>query len=109
MRYSAVPLRIACGSPSRGFLAGWSCANASLAKQRAVIAGSAQVHFMVDSCLQKSTLTPSWRCGAYTERDSLVASATVFVLFFALLVGRLAFAQSAEPGRQVFVSRCAGC
>jgi len=33
----------------------------------------------------------------------------VFLLFFALLAGPLAFAQRAEPGRQVFVSRCAGC
>ena len=30
-------------------------------------------------------------------------------LLFTLLAGSLASAQSAEPGRQVFVSRCAGC
>jgi alcohol dehydrogenase (cytochrome c) len=33
----------------------------------------------------------------------------VVFLLFTLLAGSLASAQSAEPGRQVFVSRCAGC
>jgi alcohol dehydrogenase (cytochrome c) len=33
----------------------------------------------------------------------------VVFLVFSLLAGSLVFAQSAEPGRQLFVSRCAGC